>query len=224
MGGNIGTAEQSRVMARTPAPVRITISRNTARSPGDSGDRQSAGGSGGTAESICQWRLVTVIPGRPFDTRFRTQKLAEGLRALLGVCFGLGAGMFLLTHIPGTPNLRLQVTFVAVVCLVLGTVLVPFAAGYLQGRLRIDSFGISMSPWPIGFRLRWQDLVCWSIEGLQLHLVSSRSAKEEIVPLHVLASADRLLVRDILRTCAGEREGRVSALGTLSGQPAHCGS
>lgn len=77
-----------------------------------------------------------------------------------------------------------------------------------------------MSPWPIGFRIRWQDLVCWSIEGLQLHLVSSRSAKEEIVPLHVLASADRLLVRDILRTCAGEREGRVSALGTLSGQPA----
>lgn len=46
MGGNIGTAEQSRAMSRTPAPVRITISRNTARSPGDSGDRQSAGGSG----------------------------------------------------------------------------------------------------------------------------------------------------------------------------------
>jgi len=223
MNGHIGIAEQPRLVARSPSPVRITVSRTVGRVPGEFGDSPSVGGSAVTADPICQWRMVTVIPGRPFDTRFRTQKLAEGLRSLLGVCFGLGAGIFLLTHIPGTPNLRLQVTFVAVVCLVLGIVLVPFAAGYLLGRLRLDSFGISMSPWPIGFRIRWQDLVCWSVEGLQLHLVSRRSAKEEIVPLHVLASADRLLVRDILRACAGEREGRVSALGTLTGAPLHCG-
>ena len=94
MGGNIGTAEQSRVMARTPAPVRITISRNTARSPGDSGDRQSAGGSGGTAESICQWRLVTVIPGRPFDARFRTQKLPRDCGPCWVCVSDLGPGCF----------------------------------------------------------------------------------------------------------------------------------
>ncbi|MGV2340340.1 MAG UNVERIFIED_CONTAM: hypothetical protein LVR18_42250 [Planctomycetaceae bacterium] len=59
-----------------------------------------------SADAVCPWRMVTVVPGRPFVSRFRTQKLAEGLRSLLGVCFGLGAGIFLLTHIPGTPNLR----------------------------------------------------------------------------------------------------------------------
>jgi hypothetical protein len=155
--------------------------------------------------------MVTVIPQRPLEKWFRAQKLTEGLRSLLGARSGLGAGLFLLTHIPGPPSLRLQVIFVAVVCLVPGSILVPFAAGYLFGRLRLDSFGISMSPWPIGFRISWQDLSRWSIEGLQLHLVSRRSSKEEIVPLHVLESADRLLVRDILRSCAGEREGRISA-------------
>lgn len=222
MGGNIGISEQPRVMACAPSPVRMTISSAVTRVPAESGDPQPATGGRVHADSLCQWRMVTVIPGRPFDTRFRTQKLAEGLRALLGVCFGLGAGTFLLTHIPGSPNLRLQVTFVALVCLVFGTVLMPFAAGYLLGRLRLDSFGISMSPWPIGFRIRWQDLVCWSVEGLQLHLVSRRSAKEEIVPLHILASADRLLVRDILRSCAGEREGRISALASPLAAPVQC--
>lgn len=198
-------------------PVRMTISRAVVRVTGTSGhtdsqiDRASAesGGSGGVSSR--PWRMVTVIPQRPLEKRFRAQKLTEGLRSLLGACFGLGAGLFLLTHIPGTPSLRLQVIFVAAVCLVLGGILVPFAAGYLFGRLRLDSFGISMSPWPIGFRISWHDLSRWSIEGLQLHLVSRRSSKEEIVPLHVLESGDRLLVRDILRSCAGEREGRISA-------------
>jgi hypothetical protein len=223
MSGNVGIAEQPRPTARAVSPVRITVSRAVVRVPLDASSVPAQSAVVDTADAVCPWRMVTVVPGRPFVSRFRTQKLAEGLRSLLGVCFGLGAGIFLLTHIPGTPNLRLQVTFVAVVCLVLGCVLVPFAAGYLLGRLRLDSFGISMSPWPIGFSIRWQDLVCWSVEGLQLHLVSRRSSKEEIVPLHVLASADRLLVRDILRACAGEREGRMSAVSAVEASPVKCG-
>jgi len=224
MSASMGIAELPQLTVRAVSPVRITVSRASVRVPPEASGVQGEISRSDSVDSGCAWRMVTVVPGRPFDSRFRTQKLAEGLRSLLGVCFGIGAGSFLLTHIPGTPNLRLQVTFVAVVCLVLGCVLVPFAAGYLLGRLRLDSFGISMSPWPIGFRIRWQDLVCWSVEGLQLHLVSRRSAKEEIVPLHVLASADRLLVRDILRACAGEREGRMSALSAVGASVVNCGS
>lgn len=222
MQGNIGTAELPRSTARVKSPVRITYVRGGGRISAELSLRQNVASGTGVAEPTCPWRIVTLIPGRPFDARFRTQKLTDGLRSLLGVCFGVGAGTFLLTHIPGTPNLRLQVTFVALVCLILGLVLVPFASGYLLGRLQIDAYGIRVSPWPIGFRIRWQDLVCWSVEGLQLHLVCHRSAKEQIVPLHVLSSADRLLVRDILRACAGEREGRVSALGAVNGGPVNC--
>lgn len=212
-----GRSEERRVAA-----VRVTVSRATLCLPlheeADVAEfRRSFENDGNGQDSpyfhpeAQAWRSVTMVPRSPLQLNFRTQKLADGLRGLAGVVFGFGVGVFLLTHIPATPKLYLQVTSVAIVCLLLAASLLPFTIGCLLGQLRIDSVGISVTPRLVGFRISWHDLQCWSLEGLQLHLLSRRSDREEIIALHALPPGDRLLVRDIMQSCAGEKEGKVSS-------------
>ncbi|MEI7699280.1 MAG: hypothetical protein WCK86_05765 [Planctomycetia bacterium] len=151
-------------------------------------------------------RTTTMIPVRPLDIAFSRVKAVDGFRSLAGVLFGLTAGGFLATHISTTPNLHLQVTFVSLVCLLLGLSLIPLTLGYLFGRIQINSRGIRVTPRLVGFDLAWPDLESWSIEGLQLHAHSARSRKEHTLFLNVLTQEQRLAVLDILRNCAPEKE------------------
>lgn len=151
-------------------------------------------------------RITTMIPISPLDIAFSRVKAVDGFRSLAGVLFGLTAGGFLATHISTTPNLHLQVTFVSIVCLLLGLSLIPLTLAYLFGRIQINSRGIRVTPRLVGFDLSWPDLESWSIEGLQLHTHAARSRKEHILSLNVLTQEQRLAVRDILRNCAPEKE------------------
>jgi hypothetical protein len=201
MSGTMLSEDERRIMDRRISAVRVTVSRATLclplhEDPDVAGFRRSFEDTRIEARYIREgrhevqaWRTVTIVPLTPVQLNFRTQQLAEGLRALVGVIFGFSVGLFLITHIPSTPRLQMQVTSVAVICLLLGASLVPFTVGCLLGRLRIDSSGITVTPRLVGFQIRWQELKCWSLEGVQLHLLSRRSDREEIVALHALPLA-----------------------------------
>lgn len=222
MSGTMLSEDERRIMDRRISAVRVTVSRGTLclplhEDPDVAGFRRSFEDTRIEARYIREGRhevqalrTVTMVPLTPVQLNFRTQQLAEGLRALVGVIFGFSVGLFLITHIPSTPLLQMQVMSVAVICLLLGASLLPFTVGCLLGRLRIDSSGITVTPRLVGFQIRWQELKCWSLEGVQLHLLSRRSDREEIVALHALPPGDRLLVRDIMRSCVSEKEGKPS--------------
>lgn len=153
-----------------------------------------------------------VVPSSPVEFLFFRQKLATGLRCAVGVVAGVGIGVFLATHVSTTPPLHLKVAFVSAVSFLLGLSLVPMTIRNLFGRLRVDSRGIRMAPKIFGFRVDWDDLERWSIEGITLHFKSRRCSHPYILDLHDLAADERHLLRELMRSCAPEKDRRAANL------------
>lgn len=146
------------------------------------------------------------IPLSPVTFVFARQRLGIGMRSLAAGVIGLGIGAFLATQIAATPNLRVQVTIVSVICILLGLVMMHFAVRDLFGRLRIDSRGIQLSPLYQGFAIAWTDLVEWGIDGMAFHFRSLKSKGQLSVDLEVLQAAERTQLRNLLQACAPEKE------------------
>ncbi len=146
------------------------------------------------------------IPLSPVTFVFARQRLGSGLRSLAAGVFGTGIGAFLATQIAATPNLRVQVTIVSVICVLLGLVMLHFAVRDLLGRLRVDSRGIQLSPGYQGFSIAWTDLQEWNIDGMAFHFRSLKSKGPVSVDLEVLQPTERLQLRGLLLACAPDRE------------------
>ena len=197
-----------------PETVRITVIREKNQALGEAGTRNHSPAdlavSKSTRYASGSWQSppARTVPLTPIKFSFATEKLATGLRSLTGVIAGTGVGAFLATHISTTPPLHLKVAFVAGVSCLLGLCLIPSALRGLFGRLRVDSRGLRVTPALVGFNVDWKDLEQWSVEGIHLHLRSSRTKRTYIIDLDYLSLTDRDLLRSVLTACVPEIDRR----------------
>lgn len=150
------------------------------------------------------------IPAAPLVVNFASQRLAAGLRSLIGVILGLGIGGYLATEVSTTPPLHLKVAFVSGVCILLGLGLIPMAVRDLFGSLRVDSFGIRVSPGVFGFSVPWDELDRWTIEGPAFRFHCRKSDVTHFLSIDHLSAGQRQALIDVLRSCTHETEQRKS--------------
>lgn len=150
------------------------------------------------------------IPAAPLVANFATQRLAVGLRSLIGVILGLGIGGYLATEVSTTPPLHLKVAFVSGVCILLGLGLVPMAVRDLIGSLRVDSFGIRVTPGVFGFSIPWDELDRWTIEGPAFRFHCRKTDVTHFLSVDHLSAGERQALIDVLRSCTHGSEMRKS--------------
>lgn len=156
-----------------------------------------------TASETC---YSVLIPSTPVTVRFFRQRLGAGLRTLAGTVLGLTVGVYLATEIATSHPIQANVAFVSAVYCLLGIALVPMSVRELLGVLRVDSYGISVTPGLVGFSVPWDDLERWTIDGTAFRFHSRKSGVTESVRIDQLSPQSRQILIDTLKACASQRE------------------
>jgi hypothetical protein len=151
-----------------------------------------------------------LIPVVPLECNFASQRLMAGLRALTGSFLGIGVGIYLATEATTAHPLQMKVAFVAAVYCLLGLALVPLTIRELFGRLSVDSFGIRVSAGLFGFAIPWDELDRWSIDGSSFRFHSMKTGVTEFVRIDHLSADDCKSLVETLKSCAPEREQKIS--------------
>lgn len=156
-----------------------------------------------TANESC---YSVLIPSTPVVVRFFRQRLGAGLRTLAGTVLGISLGAYLATEIATSHPLQANVAFVAAVYCLLGIALIPMTVRELFGVLKVDSYGISVTPGFVGFTVPWDDLDRWTIDGTAFRFHSRKSGVTESVRIDQLSPQNRQILIDTLKACASQRE------------------
>lgn len=147
-----------------------------------------------------------LIPSTPVVVRFFRQRLGAGLRTLAGTLLGISLGAYLATEIATSHPLQANVAFVSAIYCLLGIALIPMTVRELFGVLKVDSYGISVSPGLVGFTVPWDDLDRWTIDGTAFRFHSRKSGVTESVRIDQLSPQNRQFLIDTLKACASQRE------------------
>ncbi|MFO0999989.1 MAG: hypothetical protein U0936_06620 [Planctomycetaceae bacterium] len=156
-----------------------------------------------TANEAC---YSVLIPSTPVAVRFFRQRLGAGLRTLAGTILGISLGAYLATEIATSHPLQAKVAFVSAVYCLLGIALIPITVRELFGVLKVDSYGISVTPGLVGFTVPWDDLERWTIDGTAFRFHSRKSGVTESVRIDQLSPQNRQILIDTLKACASQRE------------------
>lgn len=147
-----------------------------------------------------------LIPSTPVAVRFFRQRLGTGLRTLAGTVLGISLGAYLATEIATSHPLQANVACVSAIYCLLGIALIPMTVRELFGVLRVDSYGISVTPGLVGFTVPWDDLERWTIDGTAFRFHSRKSGVTESVRIDQLSPQNRQILIDTLKACASQRE------------------
>lgn len=151
--------------------------------------------------------LTIVVPSSPLDIKFRSVKWLEGIRSAVLSVAALGVAASLATHIT-TPALQGKFLFVSLVSLVFGLALIPSALANLFGGLRLDSRGVHVRTGLTSTTIPWNELRSWRFSGSQLQVAGNACVRPQMVCLSKIKPEDRLSLRDVLGSCAPEKERR----------------
>jgi len=88
------------------------------------------------------------------------------LRLLVGVAAS-GAGIFLLSQIATTASAEKPLAFCGLALVVAGVACLARTALPLCGALTVDSYGVRLTPWPLGFRCDWHELASWQANSVR---------------------------------------------------------
>ena len=147
------------------------------------------------------------IPQKPLIYRFAKQRRSTGLRNLAASVLAIGIGGFLVTHVPTSPTLQVQVALLAASCCLIGCYLLPTAVRDLMGRMEVDANGIRVRPRLFGFTVPWDQLTRWEVDIDSFRFVTPKSIRPYTTELSNLSQGECLQLRDVLREAAPEREG-----------------
>jgi hypothetical protein len=145
------------------------------------------------------------IPSKPVTFSIGKQRWPIGVRYLFGAFIALCASAFLAVEINKVPDLRVQIVIVAVICGLVGLVLVHLAVQNMFAKLCIDSYGIRLTPRYAGFAIPWSDLRGWGEDGFAFRFCSPESKVGYTVGLECFSPEDAALLRRIVTACAFER-------------------
>lgn len=154
----------------------------------------------------------------PFVMQRRTAGIAMACTAVgLLIC-----GAFMLSQIPATPGLSMQLAIIGGLLIAGGFWSAASAARDLLGSLTIDDVGVHVRPAPTGFSIRWNDLASWEVKDYAsrpwtvpgLIFRTKISTNPLTIPCGLISNEDRERVRQLLRTRAlkAERAWMVDAL------------
>lgn len=94
---------------------------------------------------------------------FARQRWQNGILLTLQAAAMFGAGAFLISEIPATPNLKVQMAILGGLLIVGGLAMLPIIVVDFFGAVRVDQTGIHMVPSVVGFSAPWSIVEKWEV-------------------------------------------------------------
>jgi len=107
--------------------------------------------------------LVDSMVESPLSFTFARQRWQNGVMSLLGSMAMAATGGFLLSEIPRTPGLKVQMAILGVLLLLGSIALLYRIAIDLFGAVRVDRKGIHVRPAFAGFSAPWKAVQRWEV-------------------------------------------------------------
>jgi hypothetical protein len=152
--------------------------------------------------------VATTIEARTF--RFATTGRLRGLVRCGGAILLTAICLFLLSEIPDTPSLRLEMSLISGIGLISAAVLFGLAARDFLGAITINNAGITVTPAIIGFRVPWSALRTWTlrVDPYSSHSITLKlyGAEPRSVPSGLLSQSQLTEIWQILRLQANSKE------------------
>ena len=140
---------------------------------------------------------------------FARQRWQNGILLSLQAAAMFGAGGFLLSEIPATPGLKIQMAILSVILIAGGLWMVPKIIVYFFGAIRVDQTGIHMEPTIVGFSTPWEEIEKWEVRDCNGTIAShcvrvwSKSVNHShIIPAGFLCHRDLHLLRRVMLTAS----------------------
>ncbi|MFO1004934.1 MAG: hypothetical protein U0929_03160 [Planctomycetaceae bacterium] len=136
---------------------------------------------------------------------FARQRWQSGLLLMLQASVLIGVGAFLLSEIPATPGLKVQMAILSVILIGGGLWMVPKIVVDFFGSIRVDQTGIHMEPTIVGFSTPWDQIERWEVRDCNGTMVShcvrvwtKSSHHSHTIPAGYLCHRDLHLLRRVL--------------------------
>jgi hypothetical protein len=144
------------------------------------------------------------IPATPATFSVAARHWGAGIKYAALAVAAAGTAAFLASEVSVMPELRTRIVLVALVCALVGLVMLHLAVRDLFGRLRVDSQGLRWSPWYSGFVIPWKDLQSWNFDGFAFQF---RTVKKALYDLErdLLTTDDQERLHILLSSCAAEK-------------------
>jgi len=144
---------------------------------------------------------------------FFRKRVTHGAVKLLGTVLAFGVGGFLLSEIPYTPKLVVQLAILGGLGICLAVALSLLAARDIFGRIVIDKIGIRQFPWYCRCHVAWSDITDWQMwepglvpeDMVRLTIWTAPNEFPAIFPAAWLSSEDRRWLRNVLNRVAPEK-------------------
>lgn len=136
---------------------------------------------------------------------FARQRWQSGLFLSLQAAVLIGVGVFLLSEIPATPGLKVQMVILSVILITGGLWMVPKIVVNFFGSIRVDQTGIHMEPTLVGFSTPWDQIERWEVRDCHGAIVThsvrvwtKSSHHSHTIPAGYLCHRDLHLLRRVL--------------------------
>ncbi len=159
-------------------------------------------------------RLRRLGPSRGFSVPLVRQSWPTVATRLLAGVAGIGAGVFLLSQLSASAGSDKRILFCGLGLAIAGVACLARTLVPLVGTLSVDSQGVRLHPWPLGFDFPWEDLASWqanpamrsdsSFPAVEFRLHDVRGLYE--LPLAVISERDLAELIRTLRSLAPELE------------------
>lgn len=159
-------------------------------------------------------RLRRLGPSRGLVVPLVRQSWPTVTARVLASAVGIGAGAFLLSQSSAPAGLDKRVLFCGLGLAIAGFACLVRTLVPLLGTLSVDSQGVRLHPWPLGFDVPWEDLASWQASpamrtdadspAVEFRRHDTRGVYE--LPLAVISERDLAELIRTLRSFAPELE------------------
>jgi hypothetical protein len=136
---------------------------------------------------------------------FARQRWQNGILLTLQAAAMFAAGIFLLSEIPATPNLKVQMAILSGLLIAGGIVMLPKILVDFFGSIRVDETGIHMAPTLVGFSAPWSMVEKWEIRDCNgatashsIRVWSNDTNRSHTVPAGFLSHHDLHRLRRVM--------------------------
>lgn len=136
---------------------------------------------------------------------FARQRWQSGALLSLQATALVGAGAFLLSEIPATPGLKVQMAILSMILISGGLWVVPKIIVDFFGTIRVDQSGIHMEPTIVGFSTHWDQITKWEVRDCNgttashcVRVWSKTTNHSHTIPAGFLCHQDLHLLRRVM--------------------------
>lgn len=104
-----------------------------------------------------------TLHAEPHAFAFARQRWQNGMTTVIGASIMAISGGFLLSQIPATPGLKVQLAILGAILLIGALAMIRKAATDLLGSIQVDRDGIHMRPVIAGFSAPWSRVSRWEV-------------------------------------------------------------